>query len=419
MPEENRDKAALTSWKEIAGFLGVNIRTAQRWAAQKGLPVRRFPSATGRATADPAELLEWKRQTIKGGPRWSDTRFLQRYAVVASALLFLIAAGLGAFWLINARGPPAAARPELQTLVVTDERGRELWRKEFRHALAQDAYRGQLSGRTSWVGDIDGDSDAEVIFVYHPLTPDPPPSTVYCYGRKGDLKWTFVPGQEVADNTQTYSRAFAITDFAVSDLGPGIGLRVLVTSHHLTYHPNQFAMLDGGGKAVAEYWHSGHLDGLAAADLDGDGLREILLCGVNNGLGAATLVVLDPRRAGGASTVAGDSSMQLRGFPPAQEKAVLTFPRTCVNRIFDLYNIAKRVRAEPSGIEIHVQEKLDDISAVVIYTLDRRLKVLRVLPSDRIKALHQQLEREGRLNHSLDGRELERLGKLELRRGFK
>ncbi len=33
--------AVLTSWKEIASYLGKGVRTVQRWEAQFGLPVRR------------------------------------------------------------------------------------------------------------------------------------------------------------------------------------------------------------------------------------------------------------------------------------------------------------------------------------------------------------------------------------------
>jgi hypothetical protein len=42
----------LTSWKQIAAHLGVNIRTAQKWENERGLPVRRLPGGHGRVAAD-------------------------------------------------------------------------------------------------------------------------------------------------------------------------------------------------------------------------------------------------------------------------------------------------------------------------------------------------------------------------------
>ena len=52
----------LTSWKEIAHHLEVNVRTAQKWEREKGLPVRRVPGARSRVNADAASLDAWKQK---------------------------------------------------------------------------------------------------------------------------------------------------------------------------------------------------------------------------------------------------------------------------------------------------------------------------------------------------------------------
>ena len=56
----------LTSWKEIAAFLGVNVRTAQKWEEERHLPVRRLPGGRGRVAADVANLEAWKRTDTAG-----------------------------------------------------------------------------------------------------------------------------------------------------------------------------------------------------------------------------------------------------------------------------------------------------------------------------------------------------------------
>lgn len=48
----------LLSWKQIAAHLGVNVRTAQKWERERGLPVRRGPG--GKVTADINTLESWK-----------------------------------------------------------------------------------------------------------------------------------------------------------------------------------------------------------------------------------------------------------------------------------------------------------------------------------------------------------------------
>ena len=50
----------LTSWKEIASYLGKGVRTVQRWEQQFGLPVRRpNEKAKGIVHATRQELDQW------------------------------------------------------------------------------------------------------------------------------------------------------------------------------------------------------------------------------------------------------------------------------------------------------------------------------------------------------------------------
>src|ERR1035438_6540188 len=50
----------LSSWKEIASFLGVSVRTAQMWEQARGLPVRRLPGGRAQVRAFAAVLDDWK-----------------------------------------------------------------------------------------------------------------------------------------------------------------------------------------------------------------------------------------------------------------------------------------------------------------------------------------------------------------------
>jgi len=60
MPTTLRSPKTLTSWKEIAAYLGKGVRTVQRWENDLGLPVRRPNGAsTGVVYASPDELDRW------------------------------------------------------------------------------------------------------------------------------------------------------------------------------------------------------------------------------------------------------------------------------------------------------------------------------------------------------------------------
>ncbi len=396
---DSRDQ--LTSWKEIAAFLGVAVRTAQRWERERGLPVRRLEGDKGRIVADAAQLAEWKKEILANGGWWTNTQFLQRYAIVSTALAAALGAGLAIhLYLSGRRGPPASTRLELGTLVVSDARGREVWRHQFPDVLGQEAYNSAVAGRASWFGNIDGDSETELLFLYLPVTAEKTGTALYCFSPEGKVKWRFTPGKAVTDGSATYSQTYAITDFAVLPGRDGGPRRIVVTASNIPYHPSQVALLDGTGRLLGEYWHSGHLDALDVGDGDGDGKPEIFLAGVNNGKRAATLVVLDPERVTGSSTQEAGDASQIRGFPLGTEKRVVLFPRTCQ---------AKMVRVEGASVQVRVQENGEDRPCAAFYTLDRNFRATRVVLSDGFLALHRQLEASGRLDHPFREKEAEQL----------
>lgn len=416
MSEEGR--AELTSWKEIADYLGVNVRTAQKWEQERQLPVRRLPGAKGRVSADPDEIDRWKREALVKAAWWANLTFLRWYAAVVTAVL-LAGSGfaLGWYLVLHSKGPPALFRVEFNTLVVTDSEGREVWRHTFDHAMETSWYAGKEGHLRIWFGDLEGDARQETLFVYWPADNEVVGTALYCFSNKGAVKWKFTPGAQVSDATQTYSQTYLIAAFQVTDLGLGRGRSVLVTSRHATYHPTQFALVDRSGMKTGEYWHSGHLDYMTTSDLDGDGVPEILLAGVNNGYRAATLVVLDPHQVRGASFQGQDSPYQIRGYGPAAEKAVVLFPRTCINRIFEWYNMGRQISVTDGIIHLAVYERLDG-DYVVLYSIDRTFRVVRVEVNDKFKALHRDLEVSGKLSHSLTAGEVEALRDVRVLKGL-
>jgi len=401
MGDGERGSGELNSWKEIGSFLGVNVRTAQRWEAERGMPVRRFAGDKGRVAADTAQLLAWQQKSLHGRlPPWRNLDFVQRYAIGASAAVLLLTAAL-LFVLLRREmpGTPVAGRFEFRTLVVSDVAGHELWRHNFPEPFRADAYRGR--GRTLWFGDIDGDGSTETVFAYHPEAQGEAGTSLICFGADGGERWRFTAGRPVSDQTENFDGIYEGTDFAVADFGPRLGRMAVITSHHVTGDPNQVALIDGHGKVRGEYWHSGHLDSIAISQVDDDGVPEVLLAGVDGARQLATLVVLDAGRFWGASDGAG-TRFQLRGLSRAREKAVLWFPRTCVNRLTELYNVARNVRPDGDGYDVYVQEQPDDGGAAVIYTLARDLSVMRWKMTDRLLALHAALRRQGRIDHDFE-----------------
>jgi hypothetical protein len=70
-------------------------------------------------------------------------------------------------------------------------------------------------------------------------------------------------------------------------LGGSAGSVIALANRDAVCYPSQFVVPDGRGKLKGEYWHSGHLDSMAFADLDGNGTKE-MLSGVGRGGASGT-----------------------------------------------------------------------------------------------------------------------------------
>jgi len=304
-------------------------------------------------------------------------------------------------------GPPVDYRIETSTVIATDDEGREAWRHKFPERLAKTAYEGEPAVRRCAFADIDDDGGVETLFVYVPLDFASIGTVLYCFAEDGRVKWQFVPGKAIKDTRQEYFPPYFISNVKVIPVEKSC-TRILVSSNHYLHNPNQIAMLDEDGTLVSEYWHSGHLYAVAHADLNNDGVEEILLAGVNNGYRLATLVIFDARNVSGASSQPG---RQIFGFPPGTEKAVVLFPRSCVSKNAP-YNRTMELRiTREQRIVLAVCEGVSEQRnpGVMIYELDYGLRVVNCRPDSHLYEAHRALELQGLLDHSWTEDENKRL----------
>jgi len=412
MPPDNHAPAELTSWKEIADHLGVTVRTAQKWEAERGLPVRRLAGEKGRVSATTSGLERWRRSALEKPGWWASLTFLRIYAAAATALLLVgLGVALGLYLSGSRKGPPAEFLHDVRTLVVTDRSGRELWRRTFddpfQHGITPETI---LDKQQAWFGDLDGDGRIELLYAYCPSTRASRGSTLFCFSEDGGERWRFVPGRTVSTPADTVAPPYLVNSFMVLPAGENGTRRIAVASHHLSFYPAQIVVLSDRNVPLGEYWHSGHLGYNREADVDGDGRVELLLTGVNNGRKTATLVVLDPEDLAGASDEAEAPAYQILGLGPGREKARILFPRSCVNRQSEQYNWVSELEFVDGSIHLSTAESLDNKArrtAAVYYTLGRNLELLNVGVNDYLRTAHRELEASGQLDHRFTAKELD------------
>ncbi len=321
----------LNTWKEVAEYLGITVRTAQNWEREQGLPIRRLAGPKARIWAFTDELDAWRENHAATAPLPGPRIRLWTWLLTAA---ILTAAGLAAAFILNRPGKPVRFETEGSALRAFDARNRQVWRFELPrapipptggHSSHTDDYRGIFA-------DLERDGSAELIYAYFDPRSAPREYPILCIGRDGRLKWRFQPGREIATaKGDRISSNFWPTFVAILRKPRQDGGRILVVSHHTYTWPTQVAVLTAAGKLVAEYWHPGWLISGMLYDLDQDGQEEIILVGVNNSYVAerceAALVVLDAGFSSGQSAPAGGDEYRFAGLPTVTEAALVVFPK--------------------------------------------------------------------------------------------
>jgi hypothetical protein len=315
--------------------------------------------------------------------------------VAAAAVIILIGVAVATR---PRSGPPASVRLERNALIVLDGRGRELWRQLFPYSLHEAAYPDRASWFT-WIGDLDGDGHNEVLFAPHSLAGTQVSTPLICYSDRGVERWRFTSQQNVRTVSEAFAPTYGIARFLVTSLGKGQPNAILVTSTHALYYPCRVALLTPGGRVLREYWHSGHLNFLQSADLDGDGKTEFYLAGISNAWHSATLVVLDLDHFGGASQEPQALDYQMQGFPAGSERSRVILPRSCLNTAFDPYNTIYDFTVRPGEIMVHTAELISPVGAGIIHHLSPDFRQHRVVLSDSYKIAHRSALLAGQLNH--------------------
>ncbi len=304
----------------------------------------------------------------------------------------MVGVGIAAFFLIRtltADTRPQAARLEGSTLVVTNAKGEELWRKSFSEGFQRDSYEQGLATRM-WFGDLEGKGRNSVLLLYNPaVNPRSHSTTLICYSDRGKEKWRWTPGRALPE-LEGDPAVFYTVGFGVLKGRLGEGSRIVVSSLHNLLYPHQIAVLDSNGKTLSEYWHSGHLDYLTLADLDGDGRQEIVASGISNGYRQATLVVLDPDRVFGASTEGARPEIQIHGMGVAQERLRLLFPRSDLNKQLSVYNQSEEVVVSNGRTRLAVRECFQLPSCRIWYEFDRSFNLTSVQVDDQFRSAHAE-----------------------------
>ncbi|MGZ5514948.1 MAG: FG-GAP repeat domain-containing protein [Candidatus Aminicenantales bacterium] len=407
MSSNGKKENILTSWKEIAAYLDRDVRTCVRWEQRYGLPIHRLErDSKAKVFAYKDQIDDWLAQRSAVEParpeRKGILRFLSRPVLLVFALGIIAVA---AYFLFLRPTGPSDFHIRGSELIVVDGRGRELGHFDTKLAdlEAEDCYRTHLQEKKPsavyvpvWpyimIRDIDGDSRREVLFSTQ-TTSETRMDTLFCLDDRGNERWHFKTGRELAFGGQSFRREYRVFGFNVDDYDGDGTLEILVLSFHKPDWPCQAVLLDPAGNTEGEYWNAGYIMDGSAGDIDGDGQKELVLSGVNNEYRQGCLAVFKPGQLRGSSPQK-DEAYRFAGFGEGGQSTYILFPKS------DVFRAMSRFADPVNYFWIHGDG--DGITAVttetqIFYDLDRSLVCRGITLSNTFKGLREKLSLEGRL----------------------
>lgn len=161
------------------------------------------------------------------------------------------------------------------TIVAYNQKGDPIWQVELDSRV-----------REVILDDINQDGRQEVTAATH--EPGERPGWLLVFDETGDLVAEYNTWRPTIYRGAA-SDQFNVTDFLIVDLTGDGTKEIVVVSQDVYWYASRLAVLrfrDGKLRDVSEYWNPGLLNTLAAADVNGDGIQEIVCTGENNDLQA-------------------------------------------------------------------------------------------------------------------------------------
>lgn len=430
MPSNSNNQALLSSWKEIASYLGCDERTCRRWELEFGLPVHRMEGAAkSRVYAYKNEVDAWQKSRLNGNEAAAGTpalgpslekqegapaakdyphkgrtkKFILRFIPLAA---IIVAAAVLLIW--SSPGQPADFTINGSTLTMLDKKGKKLWDfdTKLQTLYPENEYRGRFQIKRPderdqpllpqlVIRDINNEGKVEVLFA--PKTNDEYNNPgLYCFNWKGKCLWHYRPGRELQFGDHVYSAEYGISGFEFSDLNNDGYLEVFIITGHRPQSPSQLIVLDCKGKVSGEFTNWGRLLDIAFLDHEGDGKKEVLIAGVNDEYRAGFLAAFDSSDIRGSSPQT--ESAACRDCGAGSERYYLIFPRTDVDEIL----APDKETIESMQILKDGQVQLCTAVSNIFFILDFEMRLLDVQGSDSFWLRHRELKAAGKINSELN-----------------
>jgi len=383
----------LGSWKEIAAYVGRDVRTVSRWEKERGFPVRRLPGGSGSSVfAYTEEIDAWLRGRADVAPdrppsdRRASTARL-KYVAAGIALAAAVVAG-PLLWGKRLAVTNVEARG---TELVALSGGVRLWSYDVKVPIHF-----ALPSQQYVVDDPDGDGVHETFAALTLREGAIDTSRLLCLDDAGGLRWQYTPEDRVTFADQTYAGPWQSGPVAVQRQSRGG--RIFWTTHHYTWWPALITMLDDHGTPLAAFIHPGWITSIQPLPSD-----RVVATGINNEFESDVIALLDDDSWPGAAPPAAKPEFACRECPSGRPVRYFVVPPTEMNMLVGMPRLQAHIHVLERTIEVRTyQNGTDAHGGELILEFTPDMTPVRARMSDAYWTWHRQMEAEGRLRHSAD-----------------
>jgi hypothetical protein len=320
---------------------------------------------------------------------------------------FVLGLSAGALILFRARpGAPVKVSFNDRTMSVWDAKGKVVWTYEFPESPEEFS-----DSEWTWRVQFVDDSSGHRILVAPHFRPYPGQQirrhTLYSFSTDGKLLWHYEPELTLTFNGKSFGGPWVIK--AICLISDADDKNVWVALNHSTWWPSFVARLDlASGRASVRFINPGWVLGLAHVH---NSLGSyVLVGGVNNEYRAPALAVLDQNQASASSPPVDKQQFKCDGCSTGQLLRYVIFPSSELSSIEgNRYDNHLGFRVLQNEILVTIAEIPFPRAAAIencdsIYKLSKEPDLIPVSYSldDKYWDRHRSLEKEGKLNHSLE-----------------
>ncbi len=436
MSQSNGER--LDSWKEIAVYLGRDLRTVRRWEKEKGLPVRRVPGGERRAVfAYRADIDSWLMGQVSDGlngqkvpaqipqilqdvpaaasepvtsfpatspnsPRAlaSKPRAVREIILPVGLLCALVLAAYISWGKLN-QGPISQVSFNGNSLLARDGRGAILWSYDFSRPLVPNP---ETLGPTISIADLGPGRQRDVLVLAPFSSPDLGSSandTLFCFSESGKVMW-----QHVFDDTFRFGE----NDYGSPWVsGPMMVARsagdpsIWVAAQEMFWSASTLTRFDRDGEQKSQFVNWGHI--AAINHVRNSNGSFILVGGISNQCDCAMFAVLREDNPSGSSP-ATDPAFTCKNCPEGKPYRYLLFPRSELTELSGAaYNSVRLIQVNGGKVWIATTETKLPGSLPgpdwIKYDLSDSFVPQAFTISDHFWTLHREMEAEGRIHHTV------------------